>query len=339
MPVDVMGIGDRHRLLAPGKSLFRLWHSELHTLTLHFTADRGDARLRLDQVLVRRVTGVSGMSRAQAQRWIAEGLVSVDETPAPRASIHVREGAAIEVMLPSTAKLREEPSPEPLPLDVVYEDDALMAINKPAGMVVHPSFRNPTGTVLNGILWRLRDRKDVRPGLVSRLDKDTSGLLIVALSPGAHARIQRDAHMGRVKKEYLAIVRGTPQPSEGVIRLPLRHDPADRRRIVVDDAGLTSETRYRVVSSGNGGSLVRCELVTGRTHQIRVHLAASGWPIVGDRIYGTPDPRIERQALHAWRITLLHPETRKQLSIEAPIAGEMRRLCMETQLINGTLSA
>lgn len=307
-------------------------------MTIHFTADRGDARLRLDQVLVRRVTEVSGMSRARAQRWIADGLVSVDETPAARASIHVREGAGIDVMLPSTTKLREEPRAEPVPLDVLYEDDDLMAINKPAGIVVHPSFRNPTGTVLNGILWRLRGRKDVRPGLVSRLDKDTSGLLIVALSPGAHARLQRDAHAGCVKKEYLAIVRGTPQPSEGVIRLRLRHDPADRRRIVAcpeprsadDLAGVPAETRYSVVSTSDGSSLLRCELVTGRTHQIRVHLAARGWPIIGDRTYGTADPRIARQALHASRITFLQPATREQLSIEAPIAADMRLLCRET---------
>jgi len=297
-------------------------------LTIHFTADRGDARLRLDQVLVRRVTEVSGMSRAQAQRWISEGLVSVDETPAARASIHVREGAAIEVMLPSTAKLREDPAPERLPLDVVYEDGDLMAINKPAGMVVHPSFRNPTGTMLNGVLWRLRERKGVRPGLVSRLDKDTSGLVIVALSPGAHAQIQRDARARLVTKRYLAVVRGVPPPI-GIITLPLRHDPADRRRIEAHPDGLPSETRYRLISSTHMYSLLECELVTGRTHQIRVHLAARGWPIAGDAVYGSPDPRIPRQALHASMITLLHPATRIALRVDAPIPEDMRRLCSE----------
>src|SRR5437870_3500728 len=200
-----MSGSNRHRLLAPGKSLLRLWHSEFHKLTIHFTADRGDARLRLDQVLVRRMTEVSGMSRARAQRWIADGLVCVDQTRAARASIHVREGAAVEVTLPASSKLREEPQAEAVPLDVVYEDDDLMAINKPAGMVVHPSFRNASGTLLNGVLWRLRDRKDIRPGLVSRLDKDTSGIVVVALSAGTHERIQRDARAGRVKKEYSAI--------------------------------------------------------------------------------------------------------------------------------------
>ena len=286
--------------------------------------------MRLDQVLTRRVTEVSGMSRAQAQRWIADGLVTIDSTPAARASIHVREGALVEVTLPPSSRLREEPRPEPIPLDVLYEDRDLIVINKPAGMVVHPSFRNPTGTLLNGVLWRLRDRQDARPGLVSRLDKDTSGVVVVALSPGAHARIQRDARAGRVTKEYLAVVRGTPRPPEGIIALPLRHDPADRRRIVAAEDGEPSQTRYFVVSTNSTHSLVRCELVTGRTHQIRVHLAARGWPIAGDRMYGVPDPLIDRQALHACKIELPHPVTRERLRIEAPLPADVQRLCMKT---------
>ena len=216
-----------------------------------------------------------------------------------------------------------------MPLDVLYEDDDVMAINKPAGMVVHPSFRNASGTLLNGVLWRLRDRKDMRPGLVSRLDKDTSGVVVVALSAGAHARIHRDARAGRVRKEYLAIVRGMPTPAEGVITLPLRHDPEDRRRIVVSPDGAPAETRYRVVSSNSAYSLVHCELVTGRTHQIRVHLAARDWPIVGDVKYGVPDPLIHRQALHARRMTLSHPRTRASLTLEAALPADMQRLCTE----------
>ena len=270
------------------------------------------------------------MSRAQAQRWIAGGLVSVDRTRAARASMHVREGAAIHVTLPASSRLREAPQPEPIPLDILYEDPDVIGVNKPAGMVVHPSFRNATGTLLNGVLWRLRDRKDARPGLVSRLDKDTSGVVLVALSAGAHARIQLDARAGRVAKQYLAVVRGTPRPARGVITLPLRHDPADRRRIIADEEGAPSQTRYRVVSTGDTYSLVECELVTGRTHQVRVHLAARGWPIAGDRTYGVADPFIGRQALHAWRIALLHPDTREALVVEAPLPVDMQSLCMKT---------
>jgi 23S rRNA pseudouridine1911/1915/1917 synthase len=222
------------------------------------------------------------------------------------------------------------PLPEPLPLDVLYEDDDLMAVNKPAGVVIHPTYRNTSGTVLNGILWHLREREGVRPGLLSRLDKDTSGVVVVALSAGAHAQMQRDAHAGRLTKQYLAVVSGSPHETEGVIRFPLRRDPLDRRRVIVDPEGAPSETRYRVMSRNNGCSIVHCELVTGRTHQIRVHLAASGWPVVGDRVYGSSDPRIDRQALHAWRITLLHPATREPLTLEAPIPPEIRALCMQT---------
>jgi len=263
------------------------------------------------------------MSRACAQRWIAEGLVSVDRTPAGRASMHVREGTPVEVALPTRSRMRERAAAEPVPLDVLYEDDALMAVNKPAGMVVHPSFRNPSGTLLNGVLWRVRDRKDVRPGLVSRLDKDTSGVVVVALSPGVHARLQRDAHACRVIKEYLAIVRGTPQTSEGRIALALRRDPADRRRVIADPTGVPSETTYSVIANGDGYSLVSCRLGTGRTHQIRVHFASTGSPIAGDRTYGSADPLIRRPALHAWRITFPHPHSRKVVRIEAPVPDDI----------------
>jgi len=263
------------------------------------------------------------MSRARAQRWIAEGLVSIDRTPAGRASMHVREGTPVEVALPTRSRMRERAAAEPVPLDVLYEDDALMAVNKPAGMVVHPSFRNPSGTLLNGVLWRVRDRKDIRPGLVSRLDKDTSGVVVVALSPGVHARLQRDAHACRVIKEYLAIVRGTPQTSEGRIASALRRDPADRRRVIADPTGVPSETTYSVIANDDGYSLVSCRLGTGRTHQIRVHFASTGSPIAGDRTYGSADPLIRRQALHAWRITFPHPLSRKLVRIEAPVPDDI----------------
>ena len=237
--------------------------------------------------------------------------------------MHVREGTAVEVALPIRSRLRQRAAAEPVPLDVLYEDDALIAVNKPAGMVVHPSFRNPSGTLLNGVLWRVRDRKDIRPGLVSRLDKDTSGVVVVALSPGVHARIQRDVHAARVTKEYLAIVRGTPQPLEGRISLPLRRDPADRRRVIADPAGVPSETTYSVIARGDGYSLVGCRLGTGRTHQIRVHLASTGSPVAGDLTYGSPDSIISRQALHAWRFTFPHPRSREIVKIEAPLPRDI----------------
>ena len=293
---------------------------------IQFFADRGDARLRLDQVLVRRVSSVSRMSRNVAQQWIESGAVTIDRQPARRPSARVREGAAVEVTLPDTAIRRSTPEAEAVDLQILYEDASLIAINKPAGVVVHPSYKQKSGTLLNAVLWKIRDRGGVTPGILTRLDKETSGIVVVALGPEVHASMQRDGAAGRIQKEYLAVVSRTPRPSSGTIREPLGRDPADRRRVIVTAGGAASETRYQVIGSDSGVSLVRCELVTGRTHQIRVHLQARGWPIVGDRLYGVADERIARQALHAWRITLPHPVTREPLTIEASLPEDMRQL-------------
>ena len=286
---------------------------------IQFIADRGDARLRLDQVLVRRVTDVTRMSRSRAQQWIESGAVAIDGARAPRPSIRIREGAAVEIALPDTAEPRAQPRPAPGPLHILCEDEHLIAINKPAGIVVHPSYKNTAGTLLNTVLWHLRDRPGVRPGLVSRLDKQTSGVLLVALSPAVHATLQRSD----IRKEYLAIVRGTPRPPRGTIDLPLARQADDRRRVAITEGGAPSVTRYEVLVARDDISLVRCELVTGRTHQIRVHLAAKGWPILGDVVYGEHDRRIDRQALHAWRATFAHPVTGTPLEVVAPLPPDM----------------
>jgi 23S rRNA pseudouridine1911/1915/1917 synthase len=227
---------------------------------------------------------------------------------------------------------RRRPEPEPVELVVLYEDESMIALDKPAGMVVHPTYRNTSGTLLNGILWRFRDRAGVQPGILTRLDKGTSGIVLVALTPDLHARLQKQ----RIQKHYLAVVHGTPAPPQGIITLPLARDPEDRRRVIVTDTGARCETRYEVVSGGHvprlqaseghEWSVVRCEPVTGRTHQIRVHLAAMGCPIVGDTVYGKKDEAIARQALHAWRISMLHPVTRERLHLEAPLPPDIRSL-------------
>jgi 23S rRNA pseudouridine1911/1915/1917 synthase len=221
---------------------------------------------------------------------------------------------------------RPRPEPEELPIAVVYEDESLIAIDKPPGMVVHPTYKNWSGTLLNGLLWHVRGRAGIEPSIVTRLDKDTSGLVLVALKPELHAHIQRDAAAGRVRKEYLAVVRGTPDPARGSIELPLARSPEDRRLVIVTAAGQHSQTDYEVLSTVDGYSLVRCELVTGRTHQIRVHLAARGWPVAGDPTYGEAHPALTRQALHAWRVTLPHPLTRELLQLEAPVPHDLRGL-------------
>ena len=288
-----------------------------------FVADRGDAGRRLDQVLVRRVTAVSRLSRTTAQRWIEAGAVEIDARVVTRPSATVLEGASIRVTLPDDAPLKTRPAAEPAAIDVVYQDEHLLVVNKPAGVVVHPTYKQTSGTLLNGLLWHLRERGPITPGILTRLDKDTSGLMVVALAPGVHAAAQRDAAAGRIRKEYLAIVSATPKPPSGTITLALARDPDDRRRVVPAPGGAPSETRYELLSASAHGALVRCELVTGRTHQIRVHLSARGWPLVGDRVYGTADERIGRQALHAWRVSMPHPVTRAVMSFEAPLPEDM----------------
>jgi len=221
---------------------------------------------------------------------------------------------------------RRRPEAEEIELAVVYEDAWLIAIDKPPGMVVHPTYKNWSGTLLNALLWRVRGREGVVPSIITRLDKQTSGLVLVALSPIVHAQVQRDAVAGRVKKEYLAIVAGAPSPLTDTIQLPLARSAEDRRRVVVTDSGQPCETRYEVLSTPGAQSVVRCELVTGRTHQIRVHLAARGWPIAGDVVYGEAHPVLTRQALHAWRISLPHPVTRQLLEIEAAVPLDLQQL-------------
>ncbi|MSO82331.1 MAG: RluA family pseudouridine synthase [Acidobacteria bacterium] len=245
-----------------------------------------------------------------------------------------------------SAGRRPRPEPEELPVAVVYEDESLIAIDKPPGMVVHPTYKNWSGTLLNAVLWHVRGRAGVEPSIVTRLDKDTSGLVLVALRPELHARIQRDGAAGRVRKEYLAIVRGTPTPARASIALPLARSLDDRRLVVVTATGQPSQTDYEVLSTCDAGgpegpplhgcySLVRCVLVTGRTHQIRVHLAARGWPILGDRAYGEPHEALTRQALHAWRVSLPHPVTRERLEIEARIPADLQQLMEQNVIRSG----
>jgi len=223
-----------------------------------------------------------------------------------------------------SADLRRRPQPEDGPLTIIHEDEWMMILNKPPGLVVHPTYKNTSGTLLNAVLWRIRGRAGAQPGILTRLDKNTSGIVVVALTPAVHAQMQKDAAAGRVRKDYLALVRGQPEPSQGRIVLPLARDPADRRRVIVTPDGAPCETRYEVLSTdARGRSMVGCELITGRTHQIRVHLAARGWPILGDATYGEPDAQLTRQALHAWRVSLLHPATRQPLEFEAPIPEDM----------------
>jgi 23S rRNA pseudouridine1911/1915/1917 synthase len=210
-----------------------------------------------------------------------------------------------------------------LDLHVLYEDDHLVAVDKPACVVTHPTYKHPSGTLLDALRAYAADWPASRnPTIVTRLDKLTSGIVIAATHAQAHATLQRTA----MTKEYLAIVDGEVDETSGAIDLPLGIDPDDRRRVVVSSEGKRSVTDFETIEHRGGLSLLRCRLITGRRHQIRVHLASRGWPIVGDAVYGRARDGFDRHALHAWRVAFVHPFTAEPVQIEAPVPTSLRAL-------------
>ena len=308
------------------------------------TADRGDEGVRLDLVLRRHLTDLHRATRTRVQSWIEQGLVTVNGAPVRRVSTRAALGDVVSVMLPDEMP-RAVMAAEDVRLDVLYEDDYFLAIDKPAGVVVHPTYKNTAGTTMNALLWRARAwPAPQRPSLVSRLDKLTSGIIVVARTAAAHAALQRTLAHADSAKDYLAVVYGRVNVARGEIDLRLGTDRSDRRKVVASaTVGAESLTRFerlaRVAAPRAGLSLLRCRLETGRTHQIRVHLAARGWPLVGDPMYGEPrweqvaDPLLAatlrafpRQALHAWRVAFTHPVSRERLTIEAPMPKDLADL-------------
>jgi 23S rRNA pseudouridine1911/1915/1917 synthase len=302
-------------------------------------ADRGDAHTRLDHILVRHLADLDRVSRAEIQRWIDDGRVLVNHVAVRRAATRLSTGDEVRVQLPPPSP-RVEHAAEPSTLSVIFEDEHFLAIDKPPGAVVHPTRGHRADTLFNGLLWHLRDAPGTRPGLVHRLDKDTSGLLLVAKHRLAHARMARALQSRAASKEYLAIVYGRPRRLHGRIALPLARNPEDPRRMRVDEHGRESVTDFACLGSSEGVrrglSAVCCRLLTGRMHQIRVHLQSRRLPIVGDPMYGAPgwqklrDPDLAalarsfpRQALHAWRVTLAHPMTGTLLDLRAPVPRDM----------------
>jgi 23S rRNA pseudouridine1911/1915/1917 synthase len=312
-------------------------------------ADRGDAGRRLDLVLRRRLADVDAATRTRLQAWIENGQVTVNGTAVRRVAARAAHGDVIAVALPCAAP-RIAMAAEDVRFDVLYEDDHLLALDKPAGVVVHPTYKHPKGTVMNALLWHARGWPATqRPSLVGRLDKLTSGIVVVAKTAAVHAALQRTS-IGS-EKEYLAVVYGRVNVAGGRIDLRLGRDRGDRRRVVASaTVGAPSLTRFerlaRVAAPRAGLSLLRCRLATGRTHQIRVHLAARGWPLVGDPAYGEPrwsqvvDPALAatlrafpRQALHAWRVAVTHPMTHDRLLLEAPVPHDLASLLTASGLL------
>jgi 23S rRNA pseudouridine1911/1915/1917 synthase len=294
--------------------------------------DRGDHGVRIDRVLQRHLHDARGASRNRIQHWIEAGDVVINGVVPPRAAWRVKAGDEIRVRI-AMVPARSKPKAEDQAIEVLYEDDDLLAVNKPAGVVVHPSYRNTSGTLINGLLARARTwPAGSAPALLGRLDKHTSGVVIVSKRADVHAALQRAMAANRIDKDYLAVVRGRPTPRRGTIDLALDRDPWDRRRVTVTDrGGQPSVTKYERLATAGAFSLVKCRLITGRTHQIRVHLAAKGWPMVGDATYGASG-LLPRQALHAWRVAFRQPRTGREVIVVAPLPPDMKALAAELGL-------
>lgn len=306
--------------------------SEPEPITL--TVSSGDAGERLDIYLVRRL---EGPSRSAIQDWIRTGRVTVEGANS-RAAYRTRAGDHVAVLPP--APTFSDLVQENIPLEVVHEDPWLIVINKPAGLVVHPGAGKPAGTLANALLHHFRQLshdEGLRPGIVHRLDKNTSGLLVVAKNEMVHDHLARQFQRRQVEKHYVALVHGDVAVNKGVIDVPLGRDPIARTKMSTRGRKLrTAVTEFLVLKRFHSFSLLRLILHTGRTHQIRVHLQHLRHPVVGDRTYGG-DPRaflrdagliraiqqLNRHFLHAVRLSFTHPQTGERLSFEAPLPVEL----------------
>ena len=302
-------------------------------------AERGE---RLDRLLARRF---GDLSRTRLKHLVEAGLVSVDGATIKDPSLRVKPGQTCAVTVP--APVADAPEAQAMPLDIRYEDAELIVLEKPAGLVVHPAPGNPDRTLVNALLAHcglsLAGIGGVRrPGIVHRLDKDTSGLMVVAKTGHAHAALAADFAARRIERSYLGVTWGVPQPREGEIAGAIGRNPANRKTMaVVSRGGRAAVTRYRVQRIfKDAAALVECRLATGRTHQIRVHLAAHGNPLIGDPVYGRSRGRrralpplikaavdaFPRQALHAASLGLRHPATGEWLQFQSGLPNDMKEL-------------
>ena len=283
----------------------------------------GEIIRRVDRFVADR----TGLSRSYVQKLTSEGLLVDQDGRRLRANSVLRGGSVTLEVPPAEIPYHLEPDPT-IPIDVVYEDDDLLIVNKPSGLVVHPAPGHWQGTLVNALLARGDHYGGIagvaRPGIVHRLDRDTSGLLIVARNDAAQAGVMAQLKARRVRKTYLALAQGSVAASVGRIEAPIGRDPKDRKRMAVVPNGRRAITGYRVRERFAAWTLLELDLVTGRTHQIRVHLTALGHPVAGDPVYGTGTSRrgpdgLERLFLHAWRLELVSPRTAKLVRAEAPL--------------------
>ncbi len=303
-------------------------YTENDALAPHlFAVPPACAGLRLDQALARLLPQYS---RARLTEWVRQGRVTVDgRSLAPRDKLHGGEQITVQpVLSPEASAFR----PEIIPLQVIYEDDTLIVLNKPAGLVVHPGSGNWQGTMLNALLAHAPQLAAIpRAGIVHRLDKDTSGLLVVAKTLTAQTHLVRQLQARTVSREYCAVVHGLV-PRNGKIEGAIGRDPRSRTRMAVVATGKPAVTHYTVRERLPRATVLACRLETGRTHQIRVHLQKLGYPIWGDPVYGArrtasvPAPAFTRQALHAEKLALVHPQTGALMQWQAPLPEDLRQL-------------
>ena len=306
---------------------------------LSFTAAESEAGNRLDAVII---TRFPTLSRSRANRLIRGGHVTVNGLTKKPGYI-AKPGDLVRFETPSPEPITC--SPEAIPISILYEDGNIIVLNKPSGLIVHPGAGNKSGTLVNALLFHCPDLErvgaDFRPGVVHRLDKDTSGILVVAKNAVAYESLTRQFKKREVSKRYLALVYGSMKTPGGVVTLPIGRDPRNRKRMSTESRRTRpSETRWKVKEAFSGVTLLEIDLKTGRTHQIRVHCAAMGHPVVGDATYGgkrrwkglVQGPMqdlisaISRQMLHAWRLSFLHPLTRQWMYFESPLPKDMLSL-------------
>ncbi len=279
---------------------------------------------RLDLFLSRE----SGLTRAKIKNLLSDNKIFINGGTAEKAGILLKGGEKLEIALPEPES--SELKPEAIPLDILYEDKDLLVINKPAGLVVHPAAGHWEGTLVNALIYHFNQLSSIyplRPGIVHRLDKDTSGLLLIAKSDKAHLQLSKQLKSREIKKDYAVIVHGRISQNEGIIDQPIGRHPKDRKKMaVVSSNGRDAVTRFKVLERFKNNTYLECRIETGRTHQIRVHLSNMGYPIIGDSLYGSKkDDLAARQMLHAWKIQLAHPITFQPVKFEAQLPDDFQK--------------
>jgi len=276
------------------------------------------AGVRLDVYLAEKLQ----KTRSAVLKAIEEGRVLLNGKTPSKAGVKISIGDVVTVDIPEPRPISAKP--QDIPIDVIYEDNDIVVVNKPQGMVTHPAGGSPDGTLVNALLYRVSDLSgingEIRPGIVHRLDKDTSGVLVVAKNDAAHLALSKQISTKKALRYYYALVVGNIAQDEGKIEKNIARSKKDRKQMAVSDEGRHALTLFKVIDRFKGYTLVECELRTGRTHQIRVHMKSIGHPVVGDPVYGKPSPLAPKgQLLHAHKLVLFHPVTGEQMTFTAPV--------------------